>query len=122
MLAENIFNVLCFGFQENMNMWRTVDFYDSETSVWHCDDECMSLTLSKSIKYTTQKVGSSINYWTLVNNSVSVLSHQLNKYTTLMLDVNVKGNCAGKDRKCGGEGSMGSLHTFCSNFLNIKLH
>lgn len=22
MLAENIFNVLCFGFQENMNMWR----------------------------------------------------------------------------------------------------
>ena len=47
----------------------------TETSVWHCDGECMSLTLSKSIKYTTQKVGSSINYWTLVNNSViSVVS------------------------------------------------
>ena len=46
-----------------MNMWRTVDFYDSETSVWHCDGECMSLNLLKSVKYTTQIVGSSINYW-----------------------------------------------------------
>ena len=30
---------------------------------------------------------------TSVHNSVSMLSHQLNKYTKLMLGVNVKGNC-----------------------------
>lgn len=35
----------CFKVRENMNMWRTVGFDDSETSVWHCDGECMSLNI-----------------------------------------------------------------------------
>lgn len=55
--------------------------------------------------------------WTVVNNSVSVLAHQVyyNKCTTQMQEVN-RGNCVGT----GGEGNMGIPYTFAQFYCKSK--
>ena len=55
----------CQGFKDREEGWicGEWDFYDGETSVWHCDGGYMSSHLSKSVKCTTQILGPNINYW-----------------------------------------------------------
>ena len=66
-----------------MHVWNTQTLYNIK-SEWECEPQ------------------------TLVNNNISILAHNRDKWITLMQDVSNKGDCEGR----GGDGSV-YMKTLC---------